>query len=85
MALDVEDILDGGVGREKSLSRSGVLEALHLALSWTGRLMRILGATVRPTVDPMTSFDAEFSSRSGVGREFVSRHPLWDESAVRWN
>src|SRR5271154_5360101 len=36
VALDVEDVADGGVGREKSLSRSGALDALHLAASYTG-------------------------------------------------
>ncbi len=80
MALDVEDIMDGGVGREKSQSRSGALEALHLALAPSGRLMRILGAIVRPPVGPMTSFDAEFSSGCGVRREFVGRHPFGDEA-----
>jgi hypothetical protein len=66
MALDVEDIIDGSVGRQKSLSRSWALEALHLAFSSTGRLVRILGAIVRPPVRLMATFNAQFSGRGGV-------------------
>ncbi len=60
MALDVEGILDGGMRGEKSLRRSGALEALHLAFSSPRRLMRIL----RPVVAPSTSFMASCEPES---------------------
>jgi hypothetical protein len=46
VALEVEGIVNGGVHAEKSLGRSGRLEALHLALSSSDRLVRILGSVV---------------------------------------
>src|ERR1700691_1456378 len=82
MALDVEDIIDGGMGRQKSLSRSGTLEALHLALSSTGRLMRIPGAIVRPPVGLMATFNAQFSGRGGIRCESVGRHSFRDEAIL---
>ena len=46
MALEVESVVNGGVHAEKALGRSGRLEALHLALSSSDRLVRILGSVV---------------------------------------
>jgi len=43
MALQVEGVVDGGVQAEKSLRGSGRLEPLHLALSSSHSLMRVLG------------------------------------------
>src|ERR1051325_7402646 len=48
MALQVEGVVDGGVQAEKSLRRAGRLEPLHLALSSSHSLMRVLGAVVHP-------------------------------------
>ena len=39
VTLDVEEIVDSGVYGKKSLSGSGRLEALHLALSSSDRLV----------------------------------------------
>src|SRR5580704_14325507 len=46
MALDVENVVSGSVGGEEFLRRARALEALHLALPPSGRLMRILGPIV---------------------------------------
>ena len=46
MALQVEGVVDGGVQAEKSLRGTGRLEPLHLALSPSHDLMRILGTIV---------------------------------------
>ena len=46
MVLDVENVVSGGVGGEEFLRRARALEALHLALPPSGRLMRILGPIV---------------------------------------
>ena len=80
MALDVEGVVDSGVCREKSLSRSEALKSLHLALPSTGRLMRILGAIVRPPICLMSAFDAELPHRRGIRGQFVGRYPFGDEA-----
>jgi hypothetical protein len=49
MALDVEGVVDGGMDRGEFLRRAGALEALHLALPASRRLMRILDAIVFPS------------------------------------
>lgn len=49
MALDVEGVADGGMGRQEALRRSGRLEPLHLAFTPPSRLMRVLGQIV-PTL-----------------------------------
>ena len=80
MALDVKDITDSVVGREKSLSRSGLLKRSisrsFRRVGWCEFSARI----VRPPSCPMTSFDAGVLEPLGVGREFVDRHPFGDEA-----
>jgi hypothetical protein len=80
MALDVEGVVNSGVGRKKSLSRSETLKSLHLALSSTRRLMRILGAIVRPPICLMSAFDAELPHRRGITGQLVGRHRCGDEA-----
>ena len=46
MALEVEVVVDGGVDIEKALRRPGRLEALHLTLTSSHRLMRVFGPIV---------------------------------------
>ena len=48
MALKTEGIVDCGMHAEEALGRSSRFEPLHLALSSSHRLMRILGAIVLP-------------------------------------
>ena len=48
MALKVEGIVDGGMHAEEALGGSRRLEALHLALSSSHRLMRVFGPIVAP-------------------------------------
>jgi hypothetical protein len=48
MALKVEGVMDRGMHAEEALGRSSRFEPLHFALSPPHRLMRILGAIVRP-------------------------------------
>jgi hypothetical protein len=48
MALKVEGIVDRGMHVEEALGRSSRFEPLHLALSSSYRLMRILGAIILP-------------------------------------
>jgi len=49
MALEVEGVVDGGMGREEFLRGAGALEPLHLAFPPPRRLMRILGSVVLPS------------------------------------
>jgi hypothetical protein len=65
-ALDVECVVDGGVDREDFLSGAWALEALHLALPSSGRLMRILGPIVLPPTALMAAVDPEIAGLSGA-------------------
>jgi len=64
MALDVERVLNGGVNRQESLSRSGRFETLHLPLASSSRLMRILS----PIVPPQPLFVPSRQSHCGLCR-----------------
>jgi hypothetical protein len=66
MALDVESVVNGSVGGKKSLRRAGTLEALHLALPPSGRLMRIFGPIVLPSAALMQVLDAEIADRCAL-------------------
>jgi hypothetical protein len=66
MALDVESVVNGGVGREEFLRRASALETLHLALPPSGRLMRIFGTIVLPSPALMQAFDAEIAGRCAI-------------------
>ena len=66
MALDVESVVDGGVGREEFLRRASALETLHLVLPPSGGLMRILGPIVFPSPALMQLFDAEIAGRCAI-------------------
>src|SRR5208282_5345009 len=79
MALDVENVVYGGVGGEEFLRRASALETLHLALPPSGRLMRILGPIVLPSPALMQVFDAEIASRSAVGPQVVCDQSLRNE------
>ena len=51
MALKIEGIVDGGMHTQEALRGARRLESLHLALSPSQRLMRVLGSIVVP--DPL--------------------------------
>src|SRR6516225_4192607 len=51
MALKIEGIVDGGMHTQEALRGARRLESLHLALSPSHRLMRVLGSIVAP--DPL--------------------------------
>jgi hypothetical protein len=46
VTLEIEDIVDGGVDREKTLGESGRREALHLAFALPDRLVRDFGPVI---------------------------------------
>ena len=71
MALEVERVVDGGVHAEKALGRSGRLEALHLALSSSDRLVRILGPVVLAQALLMPGRKTQISPRGAIGPQLV--------------
>jgi hypothetical protein len=46
VGLDVEAVVDGGVGREETLGLALRFEPLHLPLSAADRQVRVLGAVL---------------------------------------
>jgi hypothetical protein len=51
MALKIEGIVDGGMHTQEALRGARRLELLHLALSPSHRLMRVLGSIVEQVQD----------------------------------
>src|SRR4051794_527174 len=82
MALQVEGVVDGGVEAEKPLRRSGRLEPLHLALSSSHSLMRLLGTVVHapPLLVPTTQ--AKSPKRGGIGGQLISDRQLRREALL---
>jgi hypothetical protein len=71
MALMVERIVDGGVHAEEALGGSCRLEPLHLALSPSHDLVRVLGPIILPYSLLMTAGQTELSEGGAVGPQFV--------------
>jgi len=61
MALNIEGVVDGGVRRKKSLSRTGGFETLHAPFSLAYRQKRILGPIVDPTAGYVASSHPKFA------------------------
>ena len=81
MALDVEVIGDGGVGREEALCRSWRSETELLPLSAPGRLMRDLRPVVRAPAGDVAIGQAEVAQGSAVRSKPV-RHDRFRDVAV---
>ena len=71
MALDVEAVVDGGMGGEESLRRAWLLEADPSPLSSPHRLMGVFGTIVQPITGPMEMFQTELAQCSAVGPQLV--------------
>ncbi len=72
MTLDIEGVVDGGVGGEKPLRRSWWLEALHPSFSLPNRQMRILSPIVTPCAGEMFLGHTKIAQCSTVGGQLVS-------------
>ena len=70
MVLDVKGVVDGGVcrreGKEFRGGEPGFFKPLHLALSPSCRLMRILASIILPSPALMPAFDPKLSDRGAV-------------------
>src|ERR671938_587409 len=75
MTLEVEEVVDGGVAGQEALSRAGRLEALHLAFSSPGRLVRILRPVVPSSPLLVARRDASTGSASGGNVAAAARTP----------
>jgi len=82
MALKVEGVVDGGMHAEKALGRSSRLEALHLALSSSHGLMRILRPIILPEPLLMRTGQSETAESRGVGTQFVGDHQFRREAVL---
>ena len=71
MALDVEGVVDGGVGREKPLRRSSRFETLHSSFPLSDWQVRILGSVVLPATKIMALGKAQILQSSTVRWQFV--------------
>ena len=80
MALRVEGIVDGGMGGQKPLRRSGRLEALHPSLSLSNRQMGILRPVVLPAPELMPLRQVEIAQRSAIRWQFVGDEGIRDEA-----
>jgi hypothetical protein len=67
MALKVERVVDGGVHTEKALGGCGRFEPLHLALSPSRDLMRVLSPIVHP--EPLLMAAGQMKIPEGCGVE----------------
>jgi hypothetical protein len=76
MALQVEGVVDGGVDAEKSLRRTGRFEPLHLALSSSHGLMRVLGTIVHAQPLFVPTGQTKSLERRAVGTQLVRDRQL---------
>jgi len=80
MALDVEDVVDGGVGRKKSLGRSSRTETLHPSFALRNRKMRIFCPVILPTTKIMVPGKAQILQDSTIRWKFVGDEGIGDEA-----
>src|ERR1700730_18038315 len=80
MALDVEGVIGGCVGGEKSLRGSHALEPLHLPLPSSGWLMRILRSIVAPSTAFMTLCDSKVTGWSPISSQVICDELVWDKA-----
>ena len=74
MSLDVEDVVNGSVDREEALGRADRFEALHLALSSSHWLVRILCPVVCTQTLIVSPGGSNQLQRRAVRSEFVGNN-----------
>ncbi len=83
MPLNVEDILDGGIRRQKSLRGRSRFEAEHFSFAPSDRQMRVFGAIVLTEFAlPLTIFESDFAQSSSVGFESIDDDALGLDTLV---
>src|SRR3954468_13097532 len=74
IAAEVEQVVDLIVGREEALSLAGRLEALHLPLASSGRLVRILGSVIQALMPPVLDRGHDLTLGGAVAGQLVRDH-----------
>jgi hypothetical protein len=82
MPSQVKQIADGIMNRKKALRPPGRLEALHLALSSAGGLMRVFGSVVQAFMLSMLDAQTHVSASGAVGSKFVRDHDARDHGVL---
>ena len=80
MALGIEGVLDGGMGRQETLGRSRRLEPLHLPLPTACGLVRVLGPVVSTLPLVVASRETELAYGRAIGPELVGGDGLRRET-----
>src|SRR3954466_12558204 len=74
IAAEVEEIVDPVMGGEEALGLARRLEALHLPLASSGRLLLILCSVIQALVPPVLDRGHHLSLRSAVAGQLVRDH-----------
>jgi hypothetical protein len=75
IVAEVEQVIDLIVGGEKAPRRpTGRFELLHLPLSSTRRLVRVLGSVIESPVLAMLNGEHDLSLRRAVAGELIGDH-----------
>ena len=82
MALDVEGVVDGGVGREKPLRRSSQFETLHASFPLSDWQVRVLCSVVLPATTVMEPGKAQILQSSTIRWQFVCDNGIWDKTLL---
>jgi hypothetical protein len=80
MTLKVEVVEHGGMHAEKTLGKSSRFEALHLALSSSYHLVRVLGPIVLAKLLFMAARQPDVVEGGAVGAQVIGYHHLWREA-----
>jgi len=85
MALEVEDVVDGGVHAEKTLGGASRLEPLYFALSSSHRLMRIFRPIVLSPPLLMGAGQSQMPERRGVRAQLVCDQQHYPTAIARFS
>ena len=83
MTLEIEDVVDGGVGGNEALGLARGFEALHLSLSSSGREMAVFDAVVvAQSARLMPGLALQNLQCGAVRSEAIGDDPLGNEALV---
>ena len=80
MTLKIEVVVHGRMDIEEALGGSSRLKALHLALSSSYHLVRVLGPIVLPESLLMVARQPDVPEGSAVRAQLIGYHRLWREA-----
>ena len=80
MALKIEGVVHGRMDIEEALGGSSRFKALHLALSSSYHLVRVLGPIVLPEPLLMVARQPDVPDGSTVRAQLIGYHRLWREA-----